>query len=180
MTSIHVLKLRGNISCVFSFFSDVLKVSNFQTLENSSAVYYLTNHHALSWEPRAWGTVPRSSQPQREVCWYLNSQLCAKCLEIRMNRKLLQFTTQEMCDELKQKWQMPGVCQVEREGQGHPCRGNSMGKGMEPCVPTMHAGRSTWFGDKAWEKAEGGHERNLDLILSAGGDEKNMLIFSNS
>ena len=58
MTSIHVLKLRGNISCVFSFLSDVLKVSNFQTLENSSAVHYLTTHHALSWGPRAWGTVP--------------------------------------------------------------------------------------------------------------------------
>ena len=29
-------------------------------------------------------------------------------------------------------------------------------------------------------KLRGGHERNLDLILSAGGDERNMLIFSNS
>lgn len=69
---------------------------------------------------------------------------------------------------------------LETEAEVTDARGNSMGKGMAPCVPTMHAGRSTRFGDEAREKAEGGHERNLDLILSAGGDERNMLIFSNS
>ena len=156
MTSNHVLKLRGNTSCVFSFFSAVLKVSNFQTLENSSAVHHLTTM-LCPRDPQLGALSPGAHSFTGKICWYLNSQLRAKCLEIRMNRKLWRGGSWR----LKQKWQMPGVCQAEREGQRHPCRGNSMGKGMEPWAPTMHAGRSAWFGDEAREKAERGSWKEI-------------------
>ena len=75
---------------------------------------------------------------------------------------------------------MPGVCQAEREGQGHPCGGNSRVKAWNHEHPLCMQGGQHGLETGLKRKLRGGHERNLDLILSAGGDERNMLIFSNS
>lgn len=113
-----------------------------------------TNRHALSWGPRAPGTVPRSSQLQREDMQIPKQPVAilrAKCLERGANKMLWRGGSWR----LKQKWQMPGACQAKREGEGHPGRGNNMRKGMEPWMHTLHAGRSAWLRHVRWGSREG-------------------------
>lgn len=125
----------------------------FPNTVNGSAVHYPPIAMLCPGDPELQAPSPGAHSFRGKICRYLNSQLQCCVLSV------LREGQTRCCGEVDLgDWSRSDRCQGPvrpREGEGHPGRGNSMGKGMEPWMHTLHAGRSAWLRHVRWGSREG-------------------------